>query len=118
MQSPFERLRISVENDEVRITLVGDEESISFGGVSPLPEGSAELPGQFYKMNPAERPEEYVITFEFDRSDSDSPPGPALARLDAHVRDVRLRVHDDGYLLEGELTSWIGYTDAVTSTSG
>lgn len=118
MQSPFERLRISVENEEVQITLVGEEESISFGGATPLPEGSGELPGQFYKMNPADRPEEYVITFEFDRADQDSLSGPSLARLDAHVKDVRLRVHDDGYLLEGELTSWIGYTDAVTSALG
>ena len=116
MESPFERLRISIEREEVTITLEGEEESISFGGVAPL--DTAELPGQFYKLSPAERPEEYVITLEFDRSEAEELEGPSLARLDASMKNVRLKLHDDGYVLEGELTSWIGYTDAVVSTSG
>lgn len=113
MESAFERLRISVMEDQVNITLHGRSESVSFGGVSPLPEESDEIPAQFYKLGPSERPEEYVVTFEFESSGEST--GPALARLDAHIRNVRLRLHDDGYVLEGEFTSWVAYTDAVTS---
>lgn len=114
MESLFERLRISVLEDQVNITLQGEGESISFGGVSPLPEESEEIPSQFYRLGPSERPEEYVITFEFESGQE--VPGPALARLDAHIKNVRLRLHDDGYILDGEITSWIAYTNAVTSS--
>ncbi|MFW6214384.1 MAG: hypothetical protein ACOC45_00425 [Alkalispirochaetaceae bacterium] len=116
MESPFEGLQISVTGDEVRITLHGDNESISFGGVAPLTEESSDVATQFYRLQPAERPEEYVVTFEFHWERLESTMN--LARLDAHLREVRLRVHDDGYILEGLLTSWIGYTEAVRSHSG
>lgn len=116
MESPFERLRISVSDEEVRITLQGETESISFGAVAPLPEESSDIPAQFYRLQPADRPEEYVITFEFEWDRVETRM--SLARLDAHLREVRLRVHDDGYILEGFITSWIGYTEAVRSHSG
>lgn len=114
LEAPFERLQISVMEQEVRITLESETETVSFGGVAPVSEDSGEIPAQFYKLGPAERPEEYVITFEFDTEGLGD--GTNLARLDASLRSVRLRLHDDGYILEGELTSWIAYTDAVTST--
>ena len=113
MESAFEHLRISVMEEKVNITLQGESESIEFGGMSPVPVESDESPAQFYKLSPSERPEEYVITFEFESPDEHT--GPALARLDTNVRNVRLRLHDDGYVLEGEISSWIAYTDAVRS---
>lgn len=113
MESPFERLEISVLAQEVQITLDSANERISFGGITPISEDSQDF-GQFYKLGPGERPEEYVITFEFETGDNSR--GTSLARLDASLKNVRLRLHDDGYIIEGDLTSWIAYTDAVTST--
>lgn len=101
--------------DKVQITLQSESEneSVDFGGTAPIPAESDEIPAQFYKLNPSERPEEYLITFEFESPDEGA--GPALARLDASVRNVRLRLHDDGYVLEGDITSWVAYTDALRS---
>ena len=35
-----------------------------------------------------------------------------LQRLDLHVSATKIRVRDTGYVLEGILTGWVGYTDA------
>jgi hypothetical protein len=107
-------VEIAVMDHEVQITLDSETERISFGGIAPISEDSREIPQQFYKLGPGERPEEYVITFEFDTGGRSR--GTNLARLDASLKNVRLRLHDDGYVIEGDLTSWVAYTDAVTNT--
>ena len=118
MQSPFTSLRISVTDEEVGITLQGESESIEFGGIAPTTIDSSDMPAHLYRLNPSDRPDEYVITLEFDREAEETEIGASLVRLDAHIRDVKIRIHDDGYFLDGEITGWIGYTNAVPSTSG
>lgn len=76
----------------------------------------------FLQLTPSERAEEFVITFEFDtsrrshRSHRDDQGRRDLQRLDAHVRNVSVRLRDDGYVLDGELTGWVGYTTAAVQS--
>ncbi len=62
------------------------------------------------RLLPGDRKNQYVLTFEFD-PDDENPGYRRLKRLEAHVRDITVKIRDNGYVLEGVLMGWIGYTD-------
>jgi hypothetical protein len=61
---------------------------------------------------PADDPDEYVISFEFDSDLWNGHRRVSLERLEVHVRDIKIRLRDEGYVLEGILSGWVGYTNA------
>jgi len=113
MPGQNERIYISATDTDLTIAIEGWPTDVSFDASSSLMPVSDSLPMDFLQLTPSERAEEFVITFEFDTSHLEGPERRKLQLLDAHVRDVSVRLRDDGYVLEGELTGWVGYTTAA-----
>ncbi len=113
MAEQNESIRITASDSDLTIVIDGWPTEFSFDAASSLTPLSDSLPMDFLQLTPSERSAEFVITFEFDTSHIDGPERRKLQLLDAHVRNVSVRLRDDGYVLEGELTGWVGYTSAA-----
>jgi hypothetical protein len=111
-----EQIRITATDNDLTIVIDGWPADVTFDAASTVTPMTESLPMDFLRLTPSERAQEFVITFEFDTSRRDDPDRGDLQRLDAHVRDISIRLRDDGYVLEGELTGWVGYTAAATQS--
>jgi hypothetical protein len=112
MVTQNERIRITAEQSELLIAIEGHAGDILFDARAEAPESSGDLPMDLLRISPSENADEYVVTFEFDQGDGGVPRGVRLKRLDAYVTRITVKLRDDGYVFEGELTGWVGYTDA------
>jgi len=112
MVTQNERIRITAEHSELLIVIEGHAGDVLFDARADAPEGSGDLPMDLLRISPSENADEYVVTFEFDPGDGGVPRGVRLRRLDAYVTGITVKLRDDGYVFEGELTGWVGYTDA------
>lgn len=113
MPGQNEQIRITATDSELTIVIDGWPADVTFDAASTMTPMTESLPMDFLRLTPSERAQEFVITFEFDMSRSQDPDRGDLQRLDAHVRNVSVRLRDDGYVMEGELTGWVGYTAAA-----
>ncbi|MFW5694866.1 MAG: hypothetical protein ACOCYB_06840 [Alkalispirochaeta sp.] len=116
MPEQNEQIRITATDTDLQIIIDKWPADVSFDATSSVTPVSESLPMDFLQLTPSERAEEFVITFEFDTSHRDGPERRKLQRLDAHVKNVSVRLRDDGYVLEGELTGWVGYTAAAVQS--
>ncbi len=99
-----ERIRITAGESDVLVALEGGLTELVFGAELPM--------GGLAYLRRSDVPEEFVITFEFDRSHSSGTHRTVLRRLDVHVRNVSIRLREDGYVIDADLSGWVGYTDA------
>lgn len=119
-----EKIRITAGTSEVMVAIEGGVTDLAFSAGLPFNGLDELMPMDLSMLKPGDRPDEYVITLEFGPSEeggeTDSTasrlgrPG-RLSRLDAHLRNVSLRLRDDGYILEGDLVGWVGYTRGHTT---
>lgn len=58
------------------------------------------------------RAEEYVISFDFASEKVPARGIQDLRRLDICVVGVTVSLQDGGYIIEGELLTWVAYTNA------
>ncbi len=106
-----EKIRISAIADRVTITISRGDGEVFFDAHSSGVGGDT-LPEVLNDPDRIAGVEEYLISFEFAPADASAPAGTTLKKLDTHVSDLSITHHDDGYILEGALTAWVGYTDA------
>lgn len=116
MPEQNEQIQITATDDDLTIVIDGWPADVTFGATSSVRPSTESLPMDFLQLTPSERAEEFVITFEFDTSHLDGSERSGLQRLDAHVQNVSVRLRDDGYVLQGELTGWVGYTAAAVQS--
>ncbi|MEX2442484.1 MAG: hypothetical protein WD492_02680 [Alkalispirochaeta sp.] len=116
MPGQNERIRINATDTDLTIVIDGWPVEVAFDATSSVTPTTESLPMDFFELTPSERAQEFVLTFEFDTTQQDGPERRKLQRLDAHVRRVSVRLRDDGYVLEGELTGWVGYTTAAAQS--
>lgn len=123
-----ERIRITAHESDLAIAVEGGAADMIFGARSSLagPIGdlavdmSIPVRGDSFGDDPTGDDEagDYVITLEFHKPREGDAFRGRLRRMDIHVRHVSVRLRDSGYVLEAELTGWIGYTGAFEETLG
>jgi hypothetical protein len=98
------------------IRIDGETEEVFFDLTAGTRDDDGVFPAELLGLRPASRPDEYVLTLEFETAESVADVRvTALRRLDVHIREVSLRLRHTGYVLEGILAGWIGYTNAFPS---
>ncbi|GEM_PF-3801047 len=111
-----ETITITASESDISITIRDAGGDVFFDARSGLP-GRRALPQELFTPDAVSADQEYVITFEFDTPSREAGASPVLRKLDAHVRNVTVRIHDDGHVVEGELTAWVGYTNVSIGAS-
>lgn len=102
-----EKIRITASETDLVIAIEGGVVDLVLAAGKPI---------DLSTLKPGDNPDEYVMTLEFGRHGGDprrGRPSVNLQRLDAHIRNVTIRLRDDGYVLEGEMAGWVGYTGAA-----
>jgi hypothetical protein len=113
-----ERIRITAHESDLAIAIEGGAADMMFDAQSSLSAPTKDLAVDMAIPAKDDESGDYVITLEFHKRPGDDAPRGRLARMDIHVRDVSVRLRDSGYVLEAELTGWVGYTSAFEKTVG
>ncbi|MFP4151407.1 MAG: hypothetical protein ACOC2V_04270 [Alkalispirochaeta sp.] len=116
MTRPNERIRITAHESDVMIRIDGETEEVLFDLTAGTRDDDGAFPAELLGLRPSARPDEFVLTLEFEGGEPVAEVRvTTLRRLDVHIRDVSLRLRHTGYVLEGTLAGWIGYTNAFPS---
>ena len=111
MTGQQETIRITANESDLTISIEGGGADLTFDAIAPITNETNRMSMDLCRLIPGDAKNQYVLTFEFDRDDDSARGRRKLKRLEAHVRDIAVKIRDNGYVLEGVLIGWIGYTD-------
>lgn len=109
MEELQERIRITAQGRDVTVAIEGGPADLVFSAGQPLDLSTVQI---------GERSEEYAITLDFDHPEEECAAArcnPRLGRLHVHLRNVSIRLRDDGFVVDGDLAGWVGYTTLYTT---
>lgn len=107
-----ETVRVTIGDRDTVIVISSESFEIVFDAGSPVFVGESERLLEVIDFIRILRSEEYIMSFHFEPDSSEGGGRRGLRRLDVSLRGVTVSLHDGNYIVEGELTTWIGYTTA------
>ncbi len=118
MAEQRKQIRITATDNNLSIVIDGWPADFTLDTTSAATPANERLAMDVLRLTPSERAREFVMTFEFDAAHRADGTRRTLGRLEAHLCNIAVRLRDDGYVLTGELTGWVGYTGAAARYVG